>query len=278
MTFRSDPTLRCPLDALPLIMADGCLRCEDGHTFDIARQGYVNLLPAHNKRSRDPGDSKAMIAARRGFLDAGFYKALPAHLVDCYLSRLGPDSLIVDAGCGEGYYLDQIQQRLRSDDKPEPRIVGFDISKWAVQSAAKRFSATWLVASNRQIPLADRSAHVILDAFGFPNFVEFSRVLKPDGMLIRVEAGHEHLLELRELIYPTVETNNSPHTLPLGFHRLTRDEITYTIELSAHQQIADLLLMTPHLFRAQSEGKKRVEELSSLTTTVHAVIDVFQRE
>jgi 23S rRNA (guanine745-N1)-methyltransferase len=277
MAFRALPALRCPLDGLPLTPANGCLRCENAHTFDIARQGYVNLLGAQHKRSRDPGDSKAMIAARRRFLDAGFYRPLPEHLAQLLPAKLGPDSLIVDAGCGEGYYLDLIRQQLLHKGQPEPDILGFDISKWAVQSAARRFSATWVVASNRRIPLADRSADVILDAFGFPDFVEFSRILKPSGLLIRVEAGRQHLLELRQLIYESIEAHDDASAVPSGFLRRNRDNMTYTTTLSGNDTIADLLLMTPHLFRASAAGKQRVESLPSLTVTVDAVVDVLQK-
>ena len=209
MSFAATNILRCPLDQLPLRQFGYRLSCERGHSFDIARQGYVNLLSAGDKRTKDPGDSKQMVAARREFLELGHYEPIAVKLAELVSPLLGDDSIIVDAGCGEGYYLQQLVSHIAPGTGSQPAIIGFDISKWAVQAAARRFSATWLVASNRHIPVADHSVDLLLSLFGFPAYETFRRVLKSGAGLLLLCAEPRHLLELREIIYPSVNMSES---------------------------------------------------------------------
>jgi 23S rRNA (guanine745-N1)-methyltransferase len=254
------------------------MRCDKGHNFDIARQGYVNLLSAQDKRSKNPGDSKAMVAARRDFLDAGYYQPLADSVSALLETQLDQQSLLVDAGCGEGYYLRQLARHLELQHKPLPALIGFDISKWAVQAAARAQSATWLVASNRQLPLADNTADVVLSLFGFPGYASFHRLLKPAGQLLLVEAGPRHLLELRKVIYPSIKISEPPSqhmAEQAGFVQYSCEPLTFsTAELDA-KAVAQLLQMTPHLFRATRDGKQRAAELQHLALTVDVVISVW---
>ena len=146
-----------------------------------------------------------MVNARSAFLSEGFYDPIARDLAELIDAQTQNELTLVDAGCGEGYYLEKIDSLTDS----RLHLIGFDISKWAVQRAAKRCQGTWLVASNKRIPLADNSADVVLDMFGFPNFDSFARILKPDGKLICVTPGDKHLIELREIIYPTVKPTNA---------------------------------------------------------------------
>ena len=107
-TARPFTALACPLDGAPLQRQGGSLRCADGHCFDLAAQGYVNLLPVQNKRSLDPGDSKEMVAARRRFLNAGPYQPIAEAVARATLDGLPNEAACLDAGCGEGYYLRQL--------------------------------------------------------------------------------------------------------------------------------------------------------------------------
>lgn len=278
MPFRSQPALCCPLDGLPLRLQDRSLACPNNHSFDVAKQGYVNLLLSQDKRSRDPGDSQAMVAARHRFLEAGHYRPVADKLGDLLIPYVRADSLIVDAGCGEAYYLNQLRERMLKKGFPEPAMLGFDISKPAVQVAARRFSGTWLVASNRSIPLADASADVVVDMFGFPDFTSFARILKRSGLLLCVMAGASHLLELRRLIYPELKERERSATPPKGFSPLEKVAVEFVIPKLDSSNVADLLLMTPHLFRASREGKERVEALESLSLTVDVSVELFQRD
>ena len=264
------------------------LRCSNGHNFDIARQGYVNLLGAQDKRSRDPGDGKAMISARRNFLDGGYYQPIAnrlSQLVEPLLAASSvaegspvEDALVADAGCGEGYYLQQLAENIRAAGKPMPSMLGFDISKWAMQAAARRFPATWLVASNRHIPLSDKSADVVLSLFGFPEYPSFQRLLKKTGALLMVNAGPQHLIELRQIIYPSIRFKASDRidaAKAAGFSLADRIELNYEIAALDRVAINQLLAMTPHMFRASSAGKRTAAALTELSLTVDVVFESF---
>jgi 23S rRNA (guanine745-N1)-methyltransferase len=279
MSFTLHPALRCPLDSLPIEREGNCLRCGNEHSFDIARQGYVNLLGAQDKRSRDPGDSKAMINARKSFLDAGHYQPIASRLYQLLEPLLEDCSLLIDAGCGEGYYLQQLTQAASDNNKSMPAIAAYDISKWALQAAARRLPATWLVASNRHIPLANQSADVLLSLFGFPEYAEFKRVLTQTGKLVMVSAGPKHLIELREIIYEDISASNSQRieeAAAAGFSLCDSAELNYQIPTLDQDAISQLLTMTPHLFRASADGKRRAAGLSELAVTVDVVFEVLQ--
>jgi 23S rRNA (guanine745-N1)-methyltransferase len=277
MSFCTHGALCCPLDSLPFELQGGSLRCLNGHSFDIAKQGYVNLLSAQDKRSKDPGDSAAMIAARHRFLEAGHYRRLADSLGDMLMPYLVSDSFIVDAGCGEGYYLASLRQQLIAAGQTESTFLGFDISKSAMQTAARRFAATWLVASNRNVPLMDASVDILIDMFGFPDFKSFARVLKPSGVLLRVQAGENHLLELRQIIYPKLKQRDQSPAMPAGFFLQDKRQLVFELGDLNRETLADLLLMTPHLFRATSEGKQRVAALESLSLSADLTLELFTR-
>ncbi len=283
MTTTPFTALACPLDGAPLRRHGGSLRCADGHCFDLAAQGYVNLLPVQNKRSRDPGDSKEMVGARRRFLEAGHYAPIAAAVAQAVLADAVPGRTLtgLDAGCGEGYYLRQLAA-VAGEAQPLA-LAGLDISKWAVQAAAKRDlhdtrsqtgahagpSTTWIVGSNAGLPLLPATLERVLCLFGFPVYAEFARVLRPGGELLQVDAGPDHLRELRELIYPTLKPERpSSHTAPPGFEHLATDSLRFSIHVDGAAQIADLLAMTPHLYRTSAEGRARAAALSALTMTV----------
>ena len=279
MSFLANSSLRCPLDHLPLLRRDNVLKCEQGHSFDVARQGYVNLLAASEKRSKDPGDSKEMVRARRDFLDAGHYQPIADTLIELIEPFLSDDSTVVDAGCGEGYYLQQIQQSVIATRFSALSIVGFDISKWAVQFAAKRFSATWLVASNRNIPVVDHGAAILLSIFGFPGYDSFRRVLKPGGVLILVNAGPRHLIELREIIYPQVNESVSSEikqAQDADFSLLNTQSLTFQTTLLRQSEILQLLSMTPHFFRATPAGREQALALDDFSVTVDVNFHVLR--
>lgn len=266
--------LACPLDGDPLTLVESAWRCPAGHSFDIAKQGYVNLLPVQNKRSNDPGDSKAMVAARQRFLNAGYYQPIADAINHAALND-APESMplsCLDAGCGEGYYLRQLAQA--ASDAALLELIGLDISKWAVMAAAKQNRqqdqpATWVVGSNANLPVQSASLDRLLCMFGFPVMSEFARVLKPGGVLLQVEAGSNHLRELREVIYPTLkpERNGEP-TVAEGFTAQAAETVSYSLTLNGKEAIADLLAMTPHLYRASAEGRERAAALETLAVSV----------
>ena len=269
--------LACPLDGTPLHCDGSTWRCASGHSFDIASQGYTNLLPVQHKRSRDPGDSKEMIAARRRFLTAGFYQPIAAAVSRAVMADLPADatSSCLDAGCGEGYYLRQLAAAV--GDEQTLALLGLDISKWAVLSAAKQAKLpSWVVGSNANLPVLPGTLDRVLCMFGFPVYAEFARVLKPGGLLVQVDAGPDHLRELREIIYPSLKPERPPDLqTPAGFSRLPTETIRFSIELTRAEQITDLLAMTPHLFRASAEGRTRAAALTVLSLSVDVRLTCF---
>ncbi|MHB8786832.1 MAG: putative RNA methyltransferase [Thauera sp.] len=290
MSVRPFTALACPLDGAPLKRQDGSLRCADGHCFDLAAQGYVNLLPVQNKRSLDPGDSKEMVAARRRFLEAGHYQPIADAVAQAVFADAVPGRTLtcLDAGCGEGYYLRQLAAA-----KARPlALAGLDISKWAVQVAAKRDlhdarsqagasaapSTTWIVGSNASLPVLPATLDRVLCMFGFPVYAEFARVLRRGGELLQVDAGADHLRELREVIYPTLKPERpASREAPPGFEHLGTDSLRFQIHVDGAAAIADLLAMTPHLYRATAEGRARAAAVTALTMTVDVRLARYQR-
>ena len=272
--------LACPLDGKPLHGNGSAWRCADGHSFDIASQGYIHLLPVQNKRSRDPGDSKEMVASRQRFLEAGHYQPIADAARRAVLAETAPDATIccLDAGCGEGYYLRQLASAQTSSR--QLALIGLDISKWAVQAAAKQQrDATWLVGSNANLPVMDATLDCVLCMFGFPVYAEFARVLKPGGMLVQVDAGPDHLRELREIIYPTLKGARADDSrTPPGFQAPACETLRFELELGSAEQIGDLLLMTPHLFRATAQGRARAAALTTLALTVDVRLACLTRD
>ena len=268
MSITSFQALACPLDGNNLLCDGASWRCAAGHSFDIARQGYTHLLPVQNKRSRDPGDSKGMVAARQRFLNAGFYQPIAAAVNQAALENLPSNASCLDAGCGEGYYLRQLAAA--SSDGSSLALLGLDISKWAILSAAKQYQqSNWVVASNANLPVQTNSLDRVLCIFGFPVYSEFARVLKPGGEVVQVDAGPDHLRELREIIYSSLKAETvTGAPIPEGFTQLTNQTIRYPIKLTNAKQVSDLLAMTPHFYRASSEGRARASALMAVSVTV----------
>ncbi|PIE46205.1 MAG: rRNA (guanine-N1)-methyltransferase, partial [Gammaproteobacteria bacterium] len=256
----------CPHCRSALYHHDKQLRCAQGHAFDKGRAGDVNLLLPQQKRSKQPGDSKAMVAARRDFLASGVYQPLAESLAKTVtLLGQGQPKVIADAGCGEGYYLRQIQRlcypHLDYFYQHGGEFIGWDISKYAVQAAAKqaKFKAHWCTVSNAAIPLPNNAVDLLICAFGFAVAPEFARILCMDnkgrtqtggqgGYLITLDSGATHLIELRKIIYEKIKCYQEKNTLPGTLFRLLRQEVI-SYQVSLHQkQIIQLMCMTPHLY------------------------------
>ena len=271
-------SLACPLDGAPLQRTGAAWYCPSGHAFDVAGDGHVHLLPVQFKRSRDPGDSKEMVAARRRFLESGAYAPIAEAVARAVFADTAPDAALacLDAGCGEGWYLRQLAA---AAGKRRLALLGLDISKWAVQAAAKRDKrAAWVVGSNARLPVLAGTLDRVLCLFGFPVYAEFARALRPGGELLQVDAGPDHLRELREVIYPVLKPERrADATPPDGFAPVASQTLRFGLTLDGAGRIADLLAMTPHLYRASAEGRARAAALSSITLTVDVRLARFSR-
>ena len=264
--------------------AGRALICQSGHSFDRAREGYYNLLVVQHKASRDPGDSKPMVAARRRILDAGVYARLAeqvsARIVD--LARGQDDFAILDAGCGEGYYLDAIAAALKAGRAEGYRLAGIDISKWAVQAAAKRNrDIFWAVGSNKRMPFTQPCLDLIVCMFGFPMWEAFAAAQPSGGHVLLVDPAPDHLIELRAIIYPNVERAEGQGSLDdaerAGYRLVDQQRLTFPADLIGQAQIADLLAMTPHDHRATQAGRESLAALERLTVTVDVALRLLSK-
>ena len=168
----------CPVCGQPLAREDRCYVCANRHSFDIARQGYVNLLAVQQKHSLHPGDTREQVLSRREFLEGGFYTPIRDSLCRLASGEQGP---ILDVGCGEGYYSTHLAETLGAE------LTGLDISKEAVRCAAAKYkNAGWLCASAAHLPVQTGAVGLVTSLFASTVPEEFHRVLRPGGAFIQV--------------------------------------------------------------------------------------------
>lgn len=250
----------CPLCAASLQLNQSAKSyvCENNHQFDLAKEGYLNLLPVQFKHSVEPGDNKQMMQARRGFLEAGYYEPL-AKAVSMMIDANHPNHLL-DLGCGEGYYSRKIETYCSN-----PMMLhGVDIAKFAVAAAAKKQpNARFIVASANRLPYADRYFDFVLRVFAPSNDDELKRVLKPSGLLLTATPGPRHLWQLKQFIYAEVKEHALENELPQGFERINTQRISYKIAPTPEQRIA-LLQMTPFAWRAGPSAQQAIKDAAEL--------------
>lgn len=251
------PDLRCPVCAAPLVSGERAFTCANGHSFDRARQGYVNLL----RPTRLRGDTPEMLRARRRFLDAGWYAPLADALTEMVGAWLAEDGealsvethALLDAGCGEGYYLGALASALAPTlDAGGWRLYGLDLSKDAVRMAAARSRrVTWVVASSKdRLPFGDAGLGALLCVFAPRDPEEFARVVAPGGSLLVVTPASEHLAEARAalpwLLTPEpAKDERLRATLDGAFALAEARPISFSLALDA-AALTDLAEMTPH--------------------------------
>ena len=194
--------LLCPVCGGRLAREKTVWRCESRHSFDVARSGYVNLLPPSASGKRH-GDDKRMVAARTAFLSRGYYDHLIGAVAGSCAQLTGPDACVLDAGCGEGTYTRAIYDALAAKGGC-PQLLGADISAEAVRRAARQVpEGIFCAASTAHLPLAAESLDLIVNIFSPLMAEEFLRVLKPGGYLLRVVPMERHLFELKAAVYDT---------------------------------------------------------------------------
>ena len=263
--------LLCPICGEKLNMEGKRYACPNHHSFDIARQGYVHLLPVQQKHSLNPGDTREQVLSRREFLEAGHYAPIADALIQA-AKELGISGQILDVGCGEGYYSAQLADALNAP------LTGLDISKEAVRCAAAKYKGKqWLCATAAHIPVEDESVSLLTSLFALTLPEEFHRVLKPGGHYFQVLAAEDHLLGLKSIIYDRLnfkEKNTVPE-LP-GFELVKSIPIRFPFTVEG-QQVQNLFSMTPHVFRIGKEGAERLRKTENLTDTASCVLNVFRR-
>lgn len=267
----------CPLCAAPLTREAGTYRCPAGHSFDLAKEGYVHLLPPNQKHSALPGDDRDMVLARRDFLSRGYYQPLLNTLCSRILALSGENPALLDAGCGEGWYTAGVCQALRAAGK-RPRAAGTDISKFALRTAARREKeAEFAVASSYRLPLADGRVDILLNCFSPLALEEFRRVLRPGGYFLYVVPGAEHLWEMKQILYEKPYPNEEKETPYEGFRYREIVPVDGTIALERREDIQNLFRMTPYFWKTPRAGAERLEALDRLELRTSFRVHVFEK-
>lgn len=265
--------LMCPICGESLNMQGQTWRCSNSHSYDVAKQGYVNLHVVQHKRSKQPGDTPASVAARQQFLDAGFYQNLQQAVL-LQLQQLQPQNLL-DIGCGEGYYTAAMQNQVAQ------HCIGLDIAKNAVQRAAKRNKeVTWVVATGATLPVLSQSMDVCTSLFSPIPSAEILRVLRPNGYLIVVTPAADHLLQLRHALFDHVQPHEPEkflQALQSDFVLQQAQTIQQDFELNA-AALAQLIAMTPYAYKAKPEKIQAVQSKTSLALQTQFQMYVLQRK
>lgn len=242
--------LACPICSSPLVVQDlKSLMCTNRHTFDIAKQGYLNLLNQNNKTNYD----KKLFEARRSVIaDSGFFDQFNVALTETINEQTASnvELAIVDMGSGEGSHLANISNRLQSHFNQSITGIGIDISKEGILEAARRYEESiWIVADLARTPLADEMCDVIINILSPSNYEEFKRVLKNDGVIIKVVPRESYLKELRHHFFKDSEKEAYSNMKVVDhfkehFNVIKQESVHYTTTLD-QSALTALVKMTP---------------------------------
>lgn len=267
--------LICPVCKGHLTQKDKALVCENNHSYDISKYGYVNLMRSQKSSKKRHGDDKLMLKSRHNFLEKGYYKPLLETLTAEVLKKSdGRNITVLDVGCGEGYYTANIKKSVEGCD-----MYGIDISKDALIYANKRDKSISLaVASCSEIPIESGSCDVVLNIFSPTNVTEYSRVLKSDGMLIRAVPLENHLFGLKSEIYDEPYKNKSESVKLENFRISDYKEIKYTLRLDNSEDIISLFKMTPYYYKTSRDDQAKLESKTELETEIEFGVIVYEKD
>ncbi|HFI0040585.1 TPA: methyltransferase domain-containing protein [Streptococcus suis] len=256
----SDQFFACPHCGQALGLDLNSLRCLNRHTFDIAKQGYVNLAP---QVKQSANYHKSSFENRQAFLEAGYYDHLYEALAG-KIAELGMQS-VLDIGCGEGFYSRKLAEKMDLD------ILAFDISKDSILLAAKTDrtkSVKWFVGDLTKLPIQDKTVDGILDIFSPANYQEFARVLKTGGAILKLVPGPNHLKELRHLAKDQLRKEAYDNSEIVDHFRsyvgqVEQVMVSRTLPITAaHAQV--LADMTPLFFQVD-QSKLDLSQLTEIT-------------
>ncbi|MBR6762059.1 MAG: methyltransferase domain-containing protein [Oscillospiraceae bacterium] len=273
-------SLQCPVCHTALQKEAARYVCRNGHSFDRARSGYVNLLQRQSHRLR--GDDSDMVRARRAFLEQGWYTPL-LEAIEQAMLEYGTVSnpVILDIGCGEGWYSCHLARFLAAQGN-RPVLAGFDISTNALSYAARRagaeqtFENHWAVASINHLPAADQSADCLLNLFAPCEPKEFARVLRNNGILLRAIPLERHLWELKAAVYEQPYENRPVWETPEGFVSLAQEQIKTSITVSG-DALRNLFDMTPYARKTAPADRAKLLAVPSLQVQLAFGLQVFRK-
>ncbi len=264
----------CPICKSKLNIEGKTYLCENNHSFDIAKQGYVNLLPVNKKHSDNPGDSKDMVLSRRAFLENRYYDCFTGKLCEIVnsLFKKSQKILIADCGCGEGYY-DGKLDAINCDFE----LFGFDISKEAVRYAAGKYKkCNYAVGSCFNMPLLDEGFDLALNIFAPMVESEMARILKKEGYMIYAVPGKSHLMGLKEILYENTYEKVEKHTEYDGFQFVDRISVKNKITVNGEMGV-NLFRMTPYYFKTEMGAEERILKNNGFTTEIHFDFLIYRK-
>ena len=264
--------LMCPVCRQTLSLTDQTWRCLNHHSYDVAKQGYVNLHVVQHKHSKNPGDTAESVQARRAFLSAGFYAPLQQAVVE-KIRALKIETLL-DIGCGEGYYTAAMQAEVQ-------QCVGVDIAKNAVQVAAKlNKNVVWVVGTGATLPVLDGCIDLCSSLFRPIPEQEILRVLKPHGYLLVVTPANGHLYALREALFEEVNPHQPQkfvEQLQGNFDLVEQWIVDAPLTLS-QTALKHLIAMTPYAYKAKPERRQALEQNEHLSLNAQFQLYLFKKK
>lgn len=273
----------CPLCKTILVKDKATFRCEENHSYDLAKEGYLNLLLVNQKSSTDPGDDSGMVTARKNFLQKNYYLPLSNAINKIVINNTknkkdNSEIKILDCGCGEGYYLKNLKEQY-ADQNPKMDITGLDISKSAIKMAATSMKNDLFIVSNLnyELPFPDDSFDILLNIFAPKNPIEFSRVMAKNGLLIIVFPTRNHLKSLKESLGVTIDYNSKPDSVmnvfSSKFKLVDTEQIESVINLKAEDAI-ELIKMTPLYWQVD---QKKLDKMKGIATEIGFNIYTFKK-
>ena len=259
--------LICPVCGEKLTVSDKTMRCGNGHSFDVAKEGYVNLLRS-SKNGDFIGDDKISARMRRDFLGKGYYSVLKDELCRIFSEKRG---CVLDICCGEGYYTSALGENSNLN------VFGFDIAREMVRLAAKRGKGTYFVANMANIPIAEGSMDYCIHLFAPFNEAAFAKVLKDGGRLYTVIPGRFHLWGLKQAVYDTPYENDEilPQTQQLRL--ISQRKVMAQVTLNSQEDIQAVFRMTPYFFHTSQKDKDKLLGLDALETSIEFVIGEYEK-
>jgi 23S rRNA (guanine745-N1)-methyltransferase len=260
----------CPVCKKPLVFREKTAVCENGHSFDRSKEGSVNLIL---NGSASAGDDPVMIAARKRFLEKGHYDHLLFAMKEAMKDRVFSGAVAADACCGEGYYTNALQAAF-----PEVSFYGFDLSKRALRYAAKEAEKALFFAANiSSVPISDLSVNILIHVFAPVNEKEFLRILAPDGVLIHVFPGKDHLMGIKRALYASARQNDEDSGISDAFEKVSGEKVTKILSLD-NESLRDLITMTPYFYRTPKDSLEKALALPRLETETDFIINVYRKK
>lgn len=267
----------CPVCSCELILKGNTFNCRNNHCFDKAKSGYVNLLMSQTKKEEVHGDDKVMLLARRNFLERGYYQPLLNNILEIATKYIKHNDVLLDAGCGEGWYTNQLHQELKRQNY-NVSVIGIDISKSAVDLLAKRNKEIEsAVASTYKMPIKGESCDIIISVFAPFCTEEINRILKRNAVFIWVYPLENHLFSLKKLIYENVILNKLPDESIEGLKLIETHEVKDIIHLETNSDILNLFMMTPYYYKTSRSDQDKITKIDKINTEIEFGIDVYQR-